>query len=198
MKDLSKLYFPGRQPDETVMMAIRRHPIVIGKRFTAFVLSLLIPFLMSFVIHRYTTLLDTSDSLLNAIAALATSMYYLIACMAMYHSWVNYYLDLWVVTNERVVSINQVGIFNRKVSELQLDRIQDVSSEVKGFIASIFKYGKVELQTAGREEHFEFTQVPDAEKVASEILEMHEQYIATRHQELTQQVGTPEHTTGGV
>lgn len=198
MRDLSKFYFPGREPDETIMMAIRRHPVVIGKRITAFVISLFIPVVIGIVLNSLTTWLDDPTSLFPAIVVLVASLYYLMVCLAMYHTWVNYYLDLWVVTNERVVSIDQRGIFDRKVSALQLDRIQDVTSEVRGFVASMFKYGTVELQTAGKDEHFVFTQVPNAEKVASQILEMHEQYIAARQQTAGPIAAPPPDGSGGI
>ncbi len=61
----------------------------------------------------------------------------------------NYYLSLQVITNERVIDIDQKGVFNREVNELSLGQIEDVSFKQQGFWGTIFNYGNVILQTAG-------------------------------------------------
>src|SRR3989344_2375706 len=39
---------------------------------------------------------------------------------------VTYYLDVLIVTNERLVHIEQKGVFHRVISETRLSRIQDI------------------------------------------------------------------------
>jgi uncharacterized membrane protein YdbT with pleckstrin-like domain len=73
------------------------------------------------------------------------------------------------VTNKRIVNVEQKGLFSRVVSEKELSRMQDVTSEVHGFIATFFSYGDIYIQTAGTKERFVFKQVPDAPHVAQEI-----------------------------
>lgn len=75
--------------------------------------------------------------------------------------WIDYYFDVWIITNERVVNIEQKGLFVRVVSELRFDRIQDVTSTVTGLIPTVLNYGDVAVQTAAEEERFVFRQVPD-------------------------------------
>lgn len=87
-------------------------------------------------------------------------------------SFLNYYLDLWVVTDERILDIDQEGAFVRKVSELPLRRIQDVHVEVKGVFATVFNFGTIEVQTAGAEQKFEFEGIPNPQKVSRQILEI--------------------------
>ena len=45
--------------------------------------------------------------------------------------------------------IEQVGLWHREVSTLQLSKIQDISSKTEGLIPSILNYGVLELQSAG-------------------------------------------------
>jgi uncharacterized membrane protein YdbT with pleckstrin-like domain len=76
------------------------------------------------------------------------------------------------VTNDRILNIEQQGLFSRTVSELDLINIQDVTSEVKGIIPTIFNYGTVHVQTAGEAARFVFEQVPAPERIRQRILEM--------------------------
>jgi uncharacterized membrane protein YdbT with pleckstrin-like domain len=75
--------------------------------------------------------------------------------------WIDYYFDVWIITDRRVVNIEQKGLFNRQVSELELLRIQDITTEVTGVIPTILNYGDVFIQTAGENPRFIFRQVSD-------------------------------------
>ncbi len=63
--------------------------------------------------------------------------------------WTEYYLDVWYITNMRVVDIDQSSLFSRKTKTLSLRRVQDITVDVKGFIATYLDFGDVHVQTAG-------------------------------------------------
>ncbi|MSU55875.1 MAG: PH domain-containing protein [Candidatus Taylorbacteria bacterium] len=65
--------------------------------------------------------------------------------------WTNYYLDIWVLTNHRVVDIEQIGLFNRKVSFFRFDQIQDTTVKVSGLVETLIGFGTVEIHTASNE-----------------------------------------------
>ncbi len=62
---------------------------------------------------------------------------------------------MWIITNTRIVDIRQYGFFSRKVSSFLLSRVQDVTTDVEGFIETIFGFGTLNVETAGREELFQ-------------------------------------------
>jgi len=72
--------------------------------------------------------------------------------------------------------MEQVSLFHRDVAELRLNTIQDVSSNVRGLLASFFRYGDILVQTASAEKRFQFKQVPHPEIVARSILKLREHY----------------------
>lgn len=189
MKDLSKLHFPGKEPDETVLIALRRHAMAIMKRIFIFVILGIIPIVIYILVRLRTDWLNDNSSFLYMIAVLLASIFYLYILLFIYHAWVDYYLDIWIVTNERVISIEHKGLFHRTVSELRLDKIQDVSSEMKGFLPIIFRYGDLSVQTASETDKFNFHEVPHPEAIARQILQLHEQYLAS-HPGLTQAPST--------
>ncbi len=85
--------------------------------------------------------------------------------------WTEYYLDMWVVTDKKVIDANQKSLFSREVSTVEIEKIQDVTVDVDGLIATIFGYGTLKIQTAGDAREFVMTFVADAEACKQTILE---------------------------
>ncbi|MEI7890478.1 MAG: PH domain-containing protein [bacterium] len=86
--------------------------------------------------------------------------------------WVDYYFDVWVITAQRIVNIEQKGLFMRKVSELRYEKIQDVTTQVEGIIPTMLNFGDVKIQTAAEEGEFIFRTVSDPYHVKNIILEL--------------------------
>lgn len=99
------------------------------------------------------------------------SIYYLSLWTFLFHAFIDFYLDVWVVTNERIISIEQRGLFSRVISEQMLYRVQDATSEIHGLFPTLLKYGHLEVQTAGQEQRFEFKNVPNPDGIVKLIHE---------------------------
>ena len=95
----------------------------------------------------------------------------------------NYYLDVLIVTDERVLHIDQHGPFSRTVSDLRLSRIQDVSIEQHGLLPTLIHFGDIHIQTAGEAPNFRFTSVPRPASVKETIMQAHRAALAKRHHE---------------
>lgn len=76
-------------------------------------------------------------------------------------TWTNYYLDLFVITNKRVIDIEQFSLFVKDFAEIRLENVQDIKVEVVGFIQSFFKMGNIHIQTAGQAKEIFFRNIPD-------------------------------------
>ena len=109
------------------------------------------------------------------------SAYYLFIWLFFFHAFVDYYLDIWIVTDRRIVNIEQKGLFAREVSEQKLFRIQDVTSELKGIIPTFLNFGTVYIQTAAEEPRFVFKQIPDPGRVAQTIIKLVEENKRFHH-----------------
>jgi len=81
-------------------------------------------------------------------------VYLLVIWIIAFISWTDYYLDMWIITNKRIVDIEQRSLFYREVSSLRLERIQDVKIQIHGFLDTFLKMGKVYVQTSGAEREF--------------------------------------------
>lgn len=84
-------------------------------------------------------------------------MYY---SMFLYIHWLNYELDLIVVTDSRLIAVEQKSFLNRAVGETYLDKVQEVSFQVKGLFANLFDYGHILPKTAGSTSRFDMTFSP--------------------------------------
>lgn len=70
--------------------------------------------------------------------------------------WIDYYFDIWIITDERIINIEQKGLFMRQISEADYTKIQDVTAQIEGFLPTVINYGDVYIQTAAEKERFVF------------------------------------------
>jgi len=61
------------------------------------------------------------------------------------YRWLLWYFTNYILTNQRLIVIDQEGIFNKEVKELQLDRILDITYEQKGMAANMAHYGTLHV-----------------------------------------------------
>ena len=167
--DFSRYHFQGQRESETVLRVVHRHWFDIATHF--------------FVIILFVAMLFGSLSLIPLLHpdALGKEMFrfvlfiqnslILLVWLYAFLVWIDYFFDVWIITNERVINIEQKGLFVRAVSELKFSRIQDVTSEVSGMIPTILNFGDVKVQTASEEDYFLFRRVPDPYHVKDLIME---------------------------
>jgi uncharacterized membrane protein YdbT with pleckstrin-like domain len=165
--------FIAQKPYEKIIYFLRRDTIVYLKQLILFVFLLAIPAGLYFFLQT------TFPSLfLNSISypllLLLASVYYLTVWLVAFTAFIDYYLDFWIVTNDRIINVEQ-HLFARTISELDLYKIQDVTGESKGFLQTMFDYGNVYVQTAGATERFNFEEVPGPREVASKIIALAEE-----------------------
>lgn len=168
-KDFSRYHFRGQRENEVVLSVIHRHWFDIATHFILIVLFASLILGSLFILPAFssgTGLLDDPTFFL-----FLQNTFLLFLWMYSFLVWIDYYFDVWIVTNERVINIEQKGLFVRSVSELKFSRIQDVTSEVRGMIPTILNFGDVKVQTASEEDFFLFRQVPDPYHVKDIIME---------------------------
>jgi uncharacterized membrane protein YdbT with pleckstrin-like domain len=68
--------------------------------------------------------------------------------------WTDYRFDIWIVTNQRIIDIDQVGLFSRDIATVRLSDVEDITVEMYGFVSTIFKFGTLMVQTAGSKNEF--------------------------------------------
>ncbi len=162
---------------EKIVLLLRRHSIVLFRFIFFLILLGGIPIILYFIFKDYIAASIEPDGFLYIFLLILASLYYLYIWLFFFHAWVDYYLDVWIVTTERIISIEQEGLFSHTMSEQRLFRVQDVTSETKGFWPSVFHYGNVYIQSAGEEQRFVFEQVAHPYEISRKILDLHDEDV---------------------
>lgn len=156
---------------ERVVYVLRRHWITFAPIALLFLTLLAVPAAVyAMITYLFPPLL--SGASLFPLAVMLGSAYYLSAYLFFYAQFVDYYLDLWIVTNDRIVDIEQFGLFSRTISELDLFQIQDVTTDVHGFFATVFHYGDVSVKTASANISIVFRNVPNPNKIREHLVRL--------------------------
>lgn len=166
------LFFPGQQKNEKIYLVTRRHWIVLTKEFLVWLLFVALFIWFDSSVIATTAILKTAPYL--QIVNLLKTIFLMFLVAAGFMIWILYYLNYQIVTNERVVDVDQKNLFYHSFSEVNLSRLQDVTAEVKGLLGTFFNYGNVYIQTAGETARFEFDHVPNPHQVAKLILDLYE------------------------
>lgn len=156
--------------NEKIILLLRRHIIIISMKITAVIVLAAIPF----IIYPFLTSLFPwfSEAPRKNLLFLFALIYYMFLWLYFFILWLDYYLDVWIVTDKRVVDIEQKGLFSREVSELSVERIQDVTVEVIGIFPTLFHYGDIHVQTAGEARRFIFKDIYDPYKIKDIIMKL--------------------------
>ncbi|MDO8499866.1 MAG: PH domain-containing protein [bacterium] len=163
-------HFIHRKSYENKLHILRSHAFTFLPTIILFIVLALVPVAVYFLIINIFPSFVTGP-VARPLLILLASVYYLSILLFFYSYFVDFYLDVTIVTNDRMVDIEQVSLFGRTVSEVDLYQIQDATSEVKGFFPSIFNYGKVTIQTAGTVPKFIMHDIPRPHDVRQMLLD---------------------------
>ena len=168
-------YLPHREPNEKIIFFLRRHPFILARILAVYFLLGFLPMVAYFYIKNEWLQLMGNGIVLIFLRLLIIT-FYLFWWLLLYYSWLDYFLDIWIVTNRRVINIEQDGLFNRRIAEHKLFRVQDVMSNQKGIFPTFLDYGEIQIQTAGAEKTVVFEQVHRPHYVAQEVIKLVENH----------------------
>ncbi|MBI2609767.1 PH domain-containing protein [Candidatus Giovannonibacteria bacterium] len=152
------------EPAEKILIVLHHHWIaILGPALLVIFLALLpliaLPFLTGI----------PDASIVTPLYLLLSLLWWLLVLMLGFIFWVDYYLDVLIITSLRIINVDQDGLFRREFAEFKLDKVQDVSIEIPGFVATFFGYGDVIIQTAS-ESNFTIKEVPRVYEAKNLIL----------------------------
>lgn len=159
---------------EHIEMIVRKHPIFLLRNLLLFVILAAVPAGVAMMLQTVVPTLLTGPIAVPIVAVLG-SIYYLAIWLFFFSTVLDYYLDIWVVTNDRLIAVEQGGLFARTISEMDLWLVQDVTSEIKGIAATIFSYGKLSVQSAAEQARFHFENCHGPNGIRQKILALAEE-----------------------
>ena len=147
------------EPGEVIIKQVRQHIFVLALRLLPFVLLGILPL---FIAPTFDLLrsFSTAEPGVRALEPLEPhfrfflGLWWLFLWMGAFNILTKYFLTVWVITSHRIVDIAQLGFFSRRVSSFLLVRIQDVTTDVHGILATLIGFGDINVETAGSSECF--------------------------------------------
>jgi hypothetical protein len=177
------------EPQERIHILKRRHQIVLKLQLLPLVSILILSFFLFFFFlsHKISwpkffveNFPGISTLNLNIIFAFLFSLILPIFWSLIFLIITQYYLTYWVITNKRIIEARFVGLFNVQYSSIELDKIQDMRAQIKGFLSAIFHFGDLIVQTAAEKGEFIMDQIEDPEIVKQIIFEAKIDYQKTK------------------
>ena len=164
----SQFPIPGHEHEKIIIFTRRHVASMLGVIFMV-LFMVLIPILIIAI-----TLSSNPGAFKGAILNflwIGGSIYYLVVATFAFIEWMSYYYDIFIVTDSEIIDVSQEGIFDRRITEVTLLRVQDVSAEIKGFLPTLFSYGNVIAESAGENtKTYVIDSIPNPIEVANRIL----------------------------
>lgn len=173
---------------EHVVLKVRRHPLILIGQLVPIIILDYLPYLLP-GIGAYLMAANPSSvidfallfSFENPWMTFIVGIYWLFLWMFTFGAFTDYYLDQWVVTNERIIEVDQKSFFHRTVSSLFLHRVQNVETDVEGFFNTLFGFGRVSVESAGAEvNRIKMSGLGNPEHVRDVILREHARFESER------------------
>ncbi len=181
---------PGSGEEKRIVLFLRRHwASYLGQIVLSFFLFFF-PIILGLAAY-FTDSRFFHGILLNFIV-LGFSTYYLVISTFIFSSLLSFYYDLYIVTDDSIIDVVQQGFLGRRIIQISLLRVQDVSSNIQGLFATLFSYGNVLIETAGEQtQNLLLEQVPNPQEVAARIISLHHQLIEAegRHRQILEAEG---------
>lgn len=158
--------------DERTVMVVRKHVFGILQLYIASGVGILMAvILLSFLLSE-----DIPTSFLAAVGAAGFVIGGFLLLILLIATYI-FFENKLIITNKNITQVLQRGLFSRKVSQLAMTNVEDVTSDQHGFFATMLNYGTLKIETAGEQVNFHFTYTPNSNVVAKQVLEARERYI---------------------
>lgn len=159
--------------NEKAIVSVRKHWLVfIIETFGLFIAIVFPFFILPFIDNIFSSLGPKT----NIVILFVLFAWELAIWMTFFTALTNYYLDMLVITNKRVLDVDQIGLFSRDLATVPIKNIQDVKIEIKGIIATLFGYGNIHIQTAGSAPEVIIRGIKKPKMVKDMILRINHEY----------------------
>lgn len=172
--------------NEHVILEVRKHWFVFVSTAAAHLVGALFPLFGYEFLTKFIPIQLPSISVVAGKGLFFYAIWLLIIWISFFVQWTKYYLNVWYVTEKRIIDVDQKKLFDRTVSNLRFDKIQDITIQIDGFLATMLHIGDIKVQTAAEDSgDFYMHNASKPDKIRSFIFSQHnsasEQYIPEKN-----------------
>ena len=88
-----------------------------------------------------------------------------------------YHHNYFVLTDQKLIVVQTKNVFRRKISQLSIGDIQDVTVDQRSLLSRLFNYGTIKIETAGELGNFNFPYAPNPFVCSKSMVEAHEKNL---------------------
>jgi membrane protein YdbS with pleckstrin-like domain len=166
LKRPKNIRFSTQEINEEIILLMRQHPVVNVPWVVILALLVSAPAAVDFLPGW--SILPPQFQMMTLV------LWYLFISAYALMNFLNWYFNVYIVTDERVVDIDFYGLNYRDIAIAKIGNIEDVNMMQPGSLSAIFDYGDVMIQTAGETQEFDFLKVPHPAKVVEVIYQLME------------------------
>lgn len=156
--------------NEKKIKEIRRHPFYFYCQSAGIFIFAIMPIIFALAIFVFVPI-DGFSLHTIVFVCFFYLLFLLFLWIYLFISWTDYFVDVWILTDSRVLDFELKGLFHRDVASVRFENIQDVKVEVRGFIEHWLKIGDLHLQTAGVDKEFVIRGVREPSEMKLKIME---------------------------
>jgi uncharacterized membrane protein YdbT with pleckstrin-like domain len=139
-------YFEDQFDDETVLFVFRKHPIVMRKGIVWWAFGMLAgPLYILALTQIYANNPDKFPTMTTFFVAMGGSV--LLSFLLIAPSYISWYFSVYIITDQRFITIIQKGLFHRSVADVGLHQVQSVNYSVAGLQETLLGFGTIDMQT---------------------------------------------------
>lgn len=162
--------FATQNRNEEIFILLRRHFITNFRWIFNIVLMSLFPLLLVAVLSIFGFNLPATMGLrLTTLAALVWYSGLISYGLTRFMDW---YYNVYIVTDERVLDLTFVPLQSREVAETNLASVENVQEVSIGFLPNLLHYGDVKVYTAADKNVITFEAVPDPTVVRDRVSDL--------------------------
>lgn len=161
--------FAGQNKGEVIFLLVRRHWITNVNWIIRNIFYCFVPLIIFLVIDFLNLDVTFFSWRLYVLAAVA---YYSLIVTNVVRDFFDWYFDVYIVTNERLLEYQFKPFANYSIEEIFIENIEGVKQKTPGFIASVFNYGNVTVQTEAKDKEIRINYVSNPAKIRDIISDM--------------------------
>lgn len=135
--------FESQQEGEKILLFMRRHPVT--NLWWMAITTMLVFVPMFWNEFPLVSGLEASKYLA------LTMIWYLGLLFFVVQNTLLWFYNVYIVTDERLIDVDFFGLLYKNINVTKLNKIEDVNYSQVGFLASMFNYGNVVIQTSSEQ-----------------------------------------------
>lgn len=170
VKSPEKTRYEGEDSDEKILYVIRRSVWTLAASSLVIAALVLIPVVLFPYLDSINVRFD-----LGIKPGFITSLnifWYLFTFGYMFQVFINWYFNVFIITNKKILDLDVKGLLYKNVSEASLENIEDVTSRITGTFGTVLNVGSIYVQTAAEMREFEFDVVDNPGEIRDIISDL--------------------------